>query len=340
MKHKRNIFTWHIHGSYLYYLTQCKNCEFYLPVNKERSHGYGGKSSSFAWGDNVHEVPIEEVKNLNLDVILFQSNYGGRNAYLEDRYEILSEQQRTLPKIYVEHDPPREHPTDTKHIVDDPETLLVHVTHFNDLMWDNGKTPTTVIEHGITLSPNASYTGKKEKGIVVINGLSKRGRRLGLDIFEKVRKEIPLDLIGMEAEELGGIGEIPYTQLHSFIADYRFFFSPIRYTSLGLSICEAMMMGMPVVGLATTELPTVIENNLSGYIHTDVDWLIEKMQYLLDNPIAAHRIGQGAQAVAQKRFSIERFIQDWQVVFNMVGIIKTTNQATHIDTYYEAGGVL
>jgi ADP-heptose:LPS heptosyltransferase len=29
--------------------------------------------------------------------------------------EILTEAQRRLPRIYLEHDPPREHPTDTRH---------------------------------------------------------------------------------------------------------------------------------------------------------------------------------------------------------------------------------
>ena len=45
---------------------------------------------------------------LDLDCILFQS----RRNYLEDQ-EILSPEQRRLPRIYVEHDPPRETPTDT-----------------------------------------------------------------------------------------------------------------------------------------------------------------------------------------------------------------------------------
>src|SRR3712207_8760394 len=50
-----------------------------------------------------------------------------------------SEEQRRLPKLYIEHDPPRQHPTDTQHHVDDPDVVLVHVTHFNDLMWDSGR---------------------------------------------------------------------------------------------------------------------------------------------------------------------------------------------------------
>jgi len=42
----------------------------------------------------------------------------------------------------------------------------------------------------------------------------------------------------------------------------RFFFNPIRYTSLGLAVCEAMMVGMPIIGLATTEMATTVQNDL------------------------------------------------------------------------------
>src|SRR5438105_4258661 len=128
-KKRLRVFTWHIHGSYLYYLTQA-NCDFYIPFDTLRTAGYAGKTKNFRWGDNVHEVPVNEVKKLELDIILFQSNYGSKNHFQKDQYEILSQKQQTLPKIYLEHDPPRDHPTDTKHIVDDPNMLLVHVTHF------------------------------------------------------------------------------------------------------------------------------------------------------------------------------------------------------------------
>src|SRR5512138_2949388 len=137
------ILTWHIHGSYLYYLVQSPH-EFYLPFKAGRPEGYAGRTESYPWPDNVHEVPAEEIRNLEIDCIVFQS----RKNYLEDQYEILSEEQQQLPRIYLEHDPPREHPTDTRHPVDDPNVLLVHVTHFNDLMWDNGRTPVRVIERG------------------------------------------------------------------------------------------------------------------------------------------------------------------------------------------------
>jgi hypothetical protein len=305
------ILTWHIHGSYLYYLTQAQH-EFFLPVKPGKPEGYGGRLGHFSWGDNVHDIAAEDVRHQNFDCILFQS----RRNYLQDQYDILSPAQQQLPRLYLEHDPPREHPTDTQHVVNDSEVLLVHVTHFNNLMWDSGSTPTCVIEHGVKVPAGVGYTGDLAKGIVVANGLRSRGRRLGADLFDRVRQTVPLDLVGMDAESLGGLGEMPHGQLAQFQSRYRFFFHPVRYTSLGLAVCEAMMVGLPIVGFATTELATVVENGVSGYISTCVDQLIAQMQQLLADPALAQRLSKGARTQAQQRFNLDRFTRDWDAAFD------------------------
>ena len=64
----------------------------------------------------------------------------------------------------------------------------------------------------------------------------------------------------------GGLGDLPREVLLRREAEHRFFFNPIRYTSLGLSIIEAMMVGLPIVGFATTELATVIEGGRQGFL--------------------------------------------------------------------------
>lgn len=306
------ILTWHVHGNYLYYLSQVPH-EIYLPV-RPGVEGYGGRLPGFPWPDRVRDVPAGDVRNLDLDVVLYQS----RRNWLVDQEEILSAEQRRLPRIYLEHDPPREHPTDTRHPVDDPDVLLVHVTAFNDLMWDSGRTPTCVIEHGVLVDPRARYHGDVVRGITVVNGLATRGRRLGLDVFLRARTEVPLDLAGMGAEAAGGIGEIPHHRLAQFESHYRFFFNPIRYTSLGLSVCEAMTVGLPIVGLATTEMATVVENGVSGWVDTDVRRLVERMRDLLAHAGEARRLGDGARRTALERFNMDRFIGDWQAALMLV----------------------
>jgi hypothetical protein len=282
---------------------------------------YGGRVGSSWFPANVHDVPAEQVHDMDFDVILFQA----RENWLEDQYEILSPEQRELPRVYLEHDPPRETPTDTHHVVDDRNVLLVHCTHFNDLMWDSGHTPTTVIEHGVMVPETVRYSGELERGIVVVNGLKRRGRRLGADVVERVRASgVPLDLVGMFSEEMGGLGEVKHDRLTAFEARYRFFFNPIRYTSLGLAVLEAMMVGMPIIGLATTEMVTAIENGVNGYVHTDLEFLIDRMQELLADPGEARRLSAGARRVARERFNIQRFARDWERTF-----AEVTGRAEH-----------
>jgi hypothetical protein len=315
------VLTWHVHGNYLLYLSQA-NVEFYLPVAPGRP-GFGGRGDTFPFPDRVRDVPAGAIRDIDFDCILFQT---GRN-YLEDQHEILTAEQRSLPRIYLEHDPPQGHPTDTRHPVDDPDILLVHVTPFNDLMWDSGRTPTRVIEHGVFVPQGACYTGELAKGIVVVNHLRRRGRRLGADVFERVRDAVPLDLVGMDAESLGGLGEVRPLELAQFSARYRFFFNPIRYTSLGLAVIEAMMVGLPIVGLATTEMATVVEDGVSGFVSTDVGRLIDAMRHLLTDPGEARRLGEHARRAASERFSVERFAREWEDTFATVAGRPTRERA-------------
>ena len=306
------VLTWHVHGSYLYYLGHAP-VDFYVLSRPDRGPGYSGRWGHLPWTDNIYDMPLAELHGQRFDCVLYQSHA----HYLQDR-ELLSAVQQRLPAIFLEHDPPREHPVDTRHPVDDPDMLLVHVTHFNALMWDSGRTPTRIIPHGVVVPGDVRYRGTRERGLVIVNHLARRGRRLGADIYAQAERRVPLDLIGMGAQESGGLGEVQHDRLPAFISDYRFLFNPIRYTSLGLAVCEAMMLGMPIVGLGTTEMARVVENGVSGYVHTDLDWLIERMDELLADPAQAQKLGRGARTYARAHFDIERFARDWGDTFDEV----------------------
>ncbi|MGE5466753.1 MAG: glycosyltransferase [Ignavibacteria bacterium] len=306
-----SILTWHVHGNYLYYLTQVPHT-FHVLADAARSPGYGGRAGHLPWGANVVELPVERARETRFDCILFQH----RQAWERDQYELLSDQQRRLPRIYLEHDPPQQHPSDTRHPVDDPSMLLVHVTHFNRLMWDSGRTPTRVVEHGVVVDPSVRYDGRVARGIAVVNNLARRGRRLGADVLAQMQERLPIDLVGMDSQRSGGLGEIRNPELPAFLARYRFYFHPVRWTSLGLSLVEAMTIGLPVVGLATTELAAVVRDGEAGFVDTDPERLARCMQLLLDEPETARRMGERARRVARERFGIDRFVSDWLRVFD------------------------
>ena len=305
------VLTWHVHGNYLWYLSHAPH-DFVVPFTPERRHPYGGRVGAFPWPDNLREVPVALLRDEPLDCILFQSP----QSYLVDQYEVLSSAQRRLPKIYLEHDPPLEHPFAQRHVVDDPNVLVVHVTPWNATMWDSGRSPFRVVEHGVVVPNDARYTGDWARGICAINHLRTRGRRMGADIYCQARAQVPIDLVGMDAESLGGLGEISPPELAHVQARYRFAFSPIRQTSLGLAILEAMMVGVPVVGLATCELAAVIRNGDSGFLDTSLPRVVDVARQLLADPAEARRMGDGARRVARERFAIDRFARDWSNVLN------------------------
>lgn len=311
--HTLNILIWHIHGSYLAALTQTEH-NWYVPIKPDRTEGYVGRGVDSTMPEYVREIPAEQVRQLALDLIIFQTP----KNYLEDQFEILSEAQQKLPKIYIEHNAPEPHPVYSKHPVDDPSILVVHVTHFNRLMWDCGQTPTAVVEHSVCIDSNIRYSGHIAQGITVLNEFQRRGRMVGFDLFQQARQVVPLTTVGMKSAEIGGIGEIHYRYLHRKVAEYRFLFSPMRYTSLPLAVVEALTIGMPVIALATTEIPTVIENDVHGYISNNPEELIEKMRLLIANPNEAKRLGDNARALAQERFGLERFVRNWNAIFAAV----------------------
>jgi hypothetical protein len=102
------ILTWHVHGSYLDSLVRTGH-EFYLPVRDDGGERHGGIGH---WGwptDRVHEVPEDEVRDLDVDLVLFQH---ARN-WREDGPRVLSDRQLRGPRIYIEHDPPWADPTES-----------------------------------------------------------------------------------------------------------------------------------------------------------------------------------------------------------------------------------
>jgi hypothetical protein len=309
MERKLNILIWQIHGSYLNTLVQAPH-RFYLPTKLGKPEGYGGRGPTYLWSPDTIEVPAEEVRDLALDLIIYQT----QKNFFEDAPEILTPEQRALPAIYLEHNTPQGRINEMVHPVNEPGILLVHVTHFNDLFWDCRETPTCVIDHAV-MPTNGGYTGELEKGVSLVNDMPRRKMVVGADVFTRARSEVPLDLFGFNSKKVGGYGDLPQAEVHERMKAYRLYFNPIRYTSLPLSILEAMEIGLPVVALATTELVTVIKDGENGFIDTNVEKLIRRMRVLLAAPQEARMIGEAGRRTVRERFGLVRFIADWEAAF-------------------------
>ena len=136
-------------------------------------------------------------------------------------------------------------------------------------------------------------------------------------MFDRVAAEVPVDLAGMNGDAYARwLGDVALPELHRRLPAYRCFFNPIRYTSMGLAVCEAMALGLPVVGLATTEMASAVQNGVNGYVETDAGKLAGHVRRLLADHDEAAELSAGARTLARERFGIERFVRDWLAVLH------------------------
>jgi hypothetical protein len=300
------ILLWHVHGAWTTAFVRGRH-EYVVPVLPDRGPDGVGLARTYAWPDSVTEVPPDQLRDEEFDIVLLQRPHeldGLAQDWLGRR------PGRDIPAVYVEHNAPQGRITDMRHpAADRPELLVVHVTHFNALFWDTGSTRTRVIEHGI-VDPGHRYTGELPRAAVVINEARRRARVTGTDLLDHFSQAAPIDLFGMDAASLGGIEDLPQRDLHDEMARRRVYLHPIRWTSLGLSLLEAMHLGMPVVALGTTEAHEAVPHE-AGAVSTRIDVLTAAVRRLIDDPGEAVARGRAARAAALERYGLKRFLADW-----------------------------
>jgi glycosyltransferase involved in cell wall biosynthesis len=172
-------------------------------------------------------------------------------------------------------------------------------------MWDNGRAPVTVIEHGIP-DPGARYTGQLAAGVSMINEPVRRGRVTGADMLDSFAKVAPVDVFGMGTTR----GDVRPPALHDEIAQRRVYLHTARWTSLGLSLLEAMHLGMPVVVFAGTEAVRAVPPE-AGVLSTDIQALVRGFRDLLNEPDYAVLAGKSAREYALRRYGLDAFLAAW-----------------------------
>ncbi len=308
------ILLWHVHGAWTTAFVHGPH-EYVVPVLPDRGPDGVGIALTYVWPrDRVTELPPAALAVEPFDAVILQ-----RPHELEHLAEdwLGRRPGRDLPAIYLEHNAPQGRIAEMRHpAADRDDLLLVHVTHFNSLFWDAGATPTRVIEHGI-VDPGHRNSGELPRGAVVINEARRRARVTGTDLLDRFAAAAPLDLFGIDAAGVGGIEDLAQDELHDEMARRRVYLHPIRWTSLGLSLLEAMHLGMPVVALGTTEVHEAVPPE-AGVVSTKVDVLADAMRRMIDDPEEATERGNAARTAVLERYGLDRFLADWDDVLQEV----------------------
>jgi glycosyltransferase involved in cell wall biosynthesis len=105
--------------------------------------------------------------------------------------------------------------------------------------------------------------------------------------------------------------------MHAELVRRRLYLHPHRWTSLGLSLLEAMTCGVPIVAVAGTEAVAAVPP-AAGALSTNVAELVEAARWLLRDDAAAARCGAAARAAALARYGLPRFRADWDALLKEV----------------------
>lgn len=301
------ILLWHVHGSWTTAFVQGHH-DYVVPVTPQRDADGLGRARTWDWPANVIERTPEQLAHEDIDIVVLQ-----RPSELDLTQRWLGRRPgRDVPAVYLEHNAPEPHPVHSVHpLARGGDITIVHVTHFNRLFWDNGRARTTVIEHGI-VDPGQLYTGEVPHAGVVINEPIRRGRIVGTDLLPHLAQAVPIEMFGMRAA--GVVAQrhhnLPQAEMHRTLARLRMYVHPVRWTSLGLSLLEAMHLGMPIVAIAATEVVQAVPSD-AGVISTDVDRLVQAARTFVNEPEVAHIAGRAARQAAVDRYGLARFLADW-----------------------------
>jgi glycosyltransferase involved in cell wall biosynthesis len=307
------ILLWHVHGSWTNAFVQGGHT--YLLPRLPGGGPWGlGRARTWDWPSSVVEVGPAEAATADVDVVVLQRPeelHGLAGTWLGGRRPGAD-----VPAVYLEHNAPQGRVSELRHpAADRPELRIVHVTHFNALFWDTGATPTTVIDHGI-VDPGERYTGELDRAAVVVNEPVRRGRVTGTDLLPRFAEAAAIDLFGMKVAALDGrhgiraFEDLTQARLHEELGRRRVYVHPFRWTSLGLSLLEAMHLGMPVVALATTEDVEAVPPGC-GVVSTCVDRLVGAVRELRAEPERAQLMGAAGRRHALERYGLKRFLDEW-----------------------------
>jgi hypothetical protein len=306
------ILVWHVHGAWTTAFVHGDH-DYVVPLAPDRGPDGRGRAQTYAWPAHAREVPLDQLREEELDVVILQRP---EDAALAARW-LDRVPGPDVPAVWVEHNAPQGRVAEMRHPAAGREDLtIVHVTHFNDLFWDCGGTPTCVIEHGV-VDPGARYTGELARAAIVVNEARRRGRVTGTDLFDRICGDLPWDLFGIDSAALGGVGDMPHALLHDELARRRVYVHPNRWTSLGLSLLEAMHLGMPVVALATTEAHDAVPSDC-GVVTNRLDDLRSGVVRLAADLDEAAEVGAAARRHALRRYGLGRFLADWDALLARV----------------------
>lgn len=131
-------------------------------------------------------------------------------------------------------------------------------------------------------------------------------------------------------KELGILGRTIWTGFRKDVPDILsaidIFVAPSHAEAFGLSLVEAMAVGLPVVATKSAGFLDIIEDGVNGLFFERGSYidLAEKIKMLIKDKMLAKRLGEKASETAREKFSFEKYVDSIEDLYLELLKLKQT----------------
>ena len=315
-KNRYNILTFDTHERYQF--QQAKTGHNFFSFRYDGCKEWDKNYSDLP--ENYYTMPQNSIMtSIDFDFILSHSKFG--------QFQMAHRINQTLdlPIVSLEHTLP---------INNWPQNQLdgfrsmtgninVFISEYSVDRW-NMNCDNKVIHHSVdTELFKPSDTEKNGKVLSVVNDFVNRDYCCNYSGWKRITESLPSSKIRIVGNT-PGLSE-PAKDINELASEYQqasVFLNTSTVSPVPTSLLEAMSCGCAVVSTATCMIPEIIENGVNGYISNDEEDLKGYINDLLNDPSLAAKMGQAARQTILQKFSEEKFINNWNEVFDLAYRMK------------------
>lgn len=224
-----------------------------------------------------------------------------------------------LPLLCLEVFVPQ--PGISKQILEESKTLMrghanVFINRYSRDIWGwDGEPNTFVIEHGIDtdiFKPADEVSERIPHILSCVNDWANRDWSHGYRLYRHITRDLPVLPLG---DTPGLSRAVSFKDLVRHYQESAVYVNTTLEVPVPTALLEAMACGCAIVTTGTGGISDFIVDGVNGFISNDPERLRSCLQMLLDDPELCSELGGAARQTILEKFSLFRFIYEWQVIF-------------------------
>jgi glycosyltransferase involved in cell wall biosynthesis len=251
------------------------------------------------------QIPID----IQFDLILSQNKFG--------QFGIAQQLSRALhvPLVSLEHTLPVTgwHYSTVDYMKTLKGDVNIFISEYSRDKWGWSDEDAIVIHHGVdTELFNATNNSRENVVLSVVNDWINRDWCCNFSGWRRITAGLPVKVFG-DTPGLSLPTENP-TQLAKEYANARIFLNTSTVSPVPTALMEAMSAGCAVVSTSNCMIPEIITDGINGFISNDENTLRARIITLMEKPELAAEMGQKARQTIIDRFSMDKFVKNWDSV--------------------------